>query len=138
VSTRKEAANKRVVWRIYHEVLNQEAYHLIPELFSPGVIDHRRLPGLASGLDNILAGARLNRTAFPDLVFTVDDLAAEGSLVFARWTMRGTHRGEYLGRPPTGRAVEWCGVTQFRLVDGRVAERWLYADDAALLALIAS
>jgi len=126
--------NKQAVRRIYTEVLNQSALHLAPELFDPSLVDHRRPPGSATGLANILDGARINRTAFPDLVFTVEDLAAEADLVFARWTMRGTHRGEYHGRAATGRAVLWQGITAFRLRDGRVVERWLYADDDALLA----
>lgn len=125
-------ANTRTVRRIYEEVLNTGAFDLAGELFGPQVVDHRRLPGDPGGLTNILKGAQLNRAAFPDLQFTLDVVMADGDLVFVRWTMRGTHQGEFMGRPPTGRPVEWRGITQFRLANGRVVERWLYADDLAL------
>lgn len=122
------AANKAVVVRIYHELLSQEAYHLAPEVFAPDVIDHRTFPGRASGFENILEGARVNRIAFPDLAFTIDHLTAADDLVLAHWVMHGTHLGDYPGHPAMGRPVVWRGITQFRLAAGRVVERWLYAD----------
>lgn len=128
-----EAANEAVVRRIYAEVLNGQHAEVVPDLFDPAVVDHRAFPGMPTGLQNILEGARLNRKAFPDLEFTLQDVVAGGDLVFAHWRMAGTHRGTFQGRPATGAAIEWRGITQFRLSDGRVAERWLYADDAGLL-----
>ena len=125
--------NTRTIRRIYEEVLNSGAFDLAAELFDPQVVDHRRLPGEPSGLANILKGAQLNRAAFPDLKFALDAVVADEDLVFVRWTMRGTHQGEFMGRPPTGHPVEWHGITQFRLARGLVMERWLYADDLALL-----
>lgn len=126
------AANRAAVYRLYQELLNQGAFHRAGEFFQPDVIDHRRLPGRSRGIDNILEGAGLLRAAFPDLAFTVEDLLAGEDIVMARWSMRGTHLGEFMGRAPTGRDVEWRGITAFRLRDGKVVERWLYADDAAL------
>ena len=127
------ARNKAVVLRIYDEVLNRRFLHVVPELFGLAVVDHCRYPGAGAGLENIIEGARLRRSAFPDLTFSVDDLVAEREMVTARWVMRGTHQGEFMGCVPTGRAVEWRGITQFRLHNGRVVERWLYSDDADLI-----
>jgi steroid delta-isomerase-like uncharacterized protein len=65
--------------------------------------------------------ANLHR-ALPDLVVTVEDEVAEGDRVALRWTMRGTHRGECFGNPPTGKIVAWSGLTIYRFAEGKVTE----------------
>jgi ketosteroid isomerase-like protein len=53
---------------------------------------------------------------------TIDEMIAEGDRVVVRWTFRGTHQGEYLGVPPTGREATFSGINIFRIEDGRIAE----------------
>jgi steroid delta-isomerase-like uncharacterized protein len=67
--------------------------------------------------------------AFPDIQITVDDEIAEGDRVVCRWTVTGTHQGEFMGIPPAGKAVTRAGVAIYRLVNGKIAENWLFADD---------
>jgi hypothetical protein len=67
--------------------------------------------------------ARLYR-AFPDLQTTVVDLIAEGDKVVERETVTGTHQGEYMGLPATGRAVAYNDIFVMWLVNGRIAEIW--------------
>ena len=62
--------------------------------------------------------------AFPDLVVTVEDQIAEGDRVVTRWTARGTHGGEFLGIPPTGKEFTFKGVDIVRIVDGKIVEGW--------------
>lgn len=82
--------------------------------------------GLRLFLEQLLAG-------LPDLRVTIDDTVAEGDRVAVRMTYRGTHRGELLRTAPTGRAIEWDGLTIRRLgADGRTVERWIRNDVAAL------
>ncbi|MSQ14359.1 MAG: ester cyclase [Dehalococcoidia bacterium] len=126
-------ANKAIVLQIYERILTHGELQLAGEVFAPDIVDHRKFPGLANGLENVLAGARVNREAFPDMRFTVEALVAEEDLVMARWVMHGTFLGEFMGRQPTGTSVEWRGITQFRLTNGKVVERWLYADELQLL-----
>lgn len=71
--------------------------------------------------------------AFPDLVVTVVDEVAEGDRVALRWTMRGTHSGDFFGNPPTGKAIAWSGLTIYRLVNGKVAEEIGEEDALGLL-----
>jgi predicted ester cyclase len=63
------------------------------------------------------------RAGFPDVRFASEDLIAEGDTVWARWTLQGTHLGEFLGDPPTGKAicVEDC-FNSLRVADGRLAD----------------
>ena len=62
------------------------------------------------------------RQTYPDLQLRVEQQIAEGEWVVTRVTMRGTHRGEWLGMAPTGEAVEMCAVNVDRVVDGKIVE----------------
>ena len=61
---------------------------------------------------------------FPDFGFTVEDLFRADDRVAARVTVRGTHEGEFMGRPPTGKRFAVTSVGIFRIADGRIAEHW--------------
>lgn len=75
----------------------------------------------------------LYRAAFPDLRFTIEHLVAEGDLVVAHLTVRGTHRGELLGIPPTGTPITLAAMELYRIRDGKVAEQWVALDALGLL-----
>lgn len=64
------------------------------------------------------------RTAYPDLQFTVEDLLAEEDKVTIRWNFSGTRTGELLGQPPTGQPYAEHAIVIFRLVGGKIVERW--------------
>ena len=68
------------------------------------------------------------RAAFPDLHVTIDDLVAEGEMVAVRATMTGTHQGELMGMPPTGKQVNFQFISIEHLRGGKVVERWEQAD----------
>jgi predicted ester cyclase len=59
------------------------------------------------------------RRGFPDVVSTIEDLIAEGDKMVARWRARATHRGEYVDVPPTGRVVEFTGISVYRIERAR-------------------
>jgi predicted ester cyclase len=71
--------------------------------------------------------ARLHRV-FGDLHVTIEDLIEEGDMVVSRNSVTGTHRGEYMGLPPTGKAVTYNEIFIFRFANGRVAETWGVVD----------
>jgi predicted ester cyclase len=73
------------------------------------------------------------RRGFPDVVSTIEDLIAEGDKVVARWRSRATHRGEYMGIPPTGKEVEFTGISVYRMEGGRIAVSWNSEDQLGLL-----
>lgn len=77
------------------------------------------------------------RTAFPDLVLTVDVVVAQGDVVAAEWTWAGTNTGPVVLRggarvPPTGRRVELKGMELAYLRGGKIAEYHMYWDSAAI------
>jgi predicted ester cyclase len=73
------------------------------------------------------------REGFPDVVSTVEDLIAEGDKVVARWRCRATHRGEYMGIAPTGKEVEFTGISIYRIEAGKIAESWNVEDKLSLM-----
>ena len=73
------------------------------------------------------------RQGFPDVVSTIEDLIAEGDKVVARWTSRATHKGEYMGVPPTGKEVEFTGISVYRIEGGKIAESWNAEDELGLM-----
>ena len=74
--------------------------------------------------------------SFPDSRITVDSCVAEGDSVVTRWTLTGTHQGEFQGIPPTGRQVVFTGIEYNRVSGGRFAEHWSMFDNVALLRVI--
>ena len=73
------------------------------------------------------------RRGFPDVISTIEDLIAEGDKVVARWRSRATHQGEYMGIPPTGKEVEFTGISFYRIEGGKIAESWTVEDQLGLM-----
>lgn len=78
-------------------------------------------------------GAELIRRAFPDLEAHIQDIFAAQDRVAVRLTFRGTHSGEFLGVPATGRSVEYVSHEFYRVADGLIAEEWICSDTATLM-----
>lgn len=68
------------------------------------------------------------RTAFPDLKFTIEHLFGEEDKIVVHVVGPGTHRGEFMGIPATGKKVILRGTTILRLANGKVVERWNITD----------
>jgi len=87
-----------------------------------------------AGEEDLLADETLRqreqafRTAFPDAQVTAEVVVADGELVSAHLTGRGTHLGTFQGCPPTGR--EWTAscTAIYRVASGRIAEAWINWD----------
>jgi predicted ester cyclase len=73
------------------------------------------------------------RRGFPNVVSTVEDLLAEGDKVVARWRSRATHKGDYMGIPPTGNEVEFTGISFYRIEGDKIAESWNVEDQFGLM-----
>ena len=73
------------------------------------------------------------RRGFPDVVSTIEDLIAEGDKVVARWRSRATHRGDYMGMPPSGKEVQIMGISVYRIEEGKIAESWTVEDQFGLM-----
>jgi steroid delta-isomerase-like uncharacterized protein len=72
-------------------------------------------------------------TAFPDLHITIEDMIAEGDTVVVRTTFHGTHKGDLMSIPPTGKQATTTGISIFRVANGKALEHWANSDDLGLL-----
>jgi predicted ester cyclase len=73
------------------------------------------------------------RRGFPDVTSTIEDLIAEGDKVVARWRSWATHRGDYMGIAPSGKEVEFTGISFYRIEGGKIAESWSVEDQFGLM-----
>lgn len=126
--------HKAIVRRLYETAFNHAGdLSIIDEFIAGDFVDHSGPPGLPPGREGFKQLVGMWRRAVPDLWITVDDVVAEGDEVAVAWTAGGTHQGELMGNPPTGRTGKMTGVTFNRLADGRIVERWGNSDDLGLL-----
>jgi steroid delta-isomerase-like uncharacterized protein len=121
-----ERENAALVRRWFEEVWNQGRAEVIDELFAPDGVAHglggdgADLPG-PEGFKKFHAHFR---QAFPDLRIELEEVMTSEDRTIVRFRCRGTHQGELLGIPPTGRTVDFTGITITRWRDGQVAEGW--------------
>jgi steroid delta-isomerase-like uncharacterized protein len=126
--------NKAIVRRFVEEVWNKGNLGIIDEMFSPDWVEHDPdRPEELRGLGDAKRRVEEVRNAFPDLHVTLEDLIAEGDKVVSRWTARGTHQGELLGIPPTGRQVEFTGMRIQRISGGKLVETWHQPDTLGMM-----
>ena len=120
--------NKTIARRITEEIWGSGNLALIDDLFAPNNVDHNPMPGLAPSREGLKQGVTMMHAAFPDLHTQVDGLIAEGNKVVARFSGRGTQKGELMGIPPTGKEVTVAGIQICRIADGKVVEDWSELD----------
>ena len=131
MSTDQATRNKATLTR-FQDALSSGDWDLasktIDDVVEPDALIRTPLPIEATGAELLKeVFARLHR-AFPDLHVAVEDLIAEGDKVVARNTVTGTHQGEYMGLPPTGKSITYNEIFIVRLADGRIAETWGIVD----------
>jgi predicted ester cyclase len=73
------------------------------------------------------------RSGFPDIRFHLEALVSEGDMVVARTVTEGTHTGEFMGHPATGRSFRTIGIEMFRVREGKLAEQWGVFDTLGML-----
>jgi steroid delta-isomerase-like uncharacterized protein len=117
--------NKDLVRRLVLEVDNQMNPEAADRFVVPDVVDHS---GTVSGRDGLKQALRLFASAFPDWYTTIEDLIAEGDQVVMRGVASGTHRGVFMGIPPTGKQVTVPGIHIWRIKDGKIVEHWGESD----------
>jgi steroid delta-isomerase-like uncharacterized protein len=119
-----EDRNKALLHRFYEELWTKGNMEAIPELLAEDFVDHHPLPGAPPGREGLAALVTMWRTAFPDMRETCEDLIAEGDKVVGHFTMSGTHGGEFMGVPPTGRRVTMSRIDIVRVAGGKITEFW--------------
>jgi steroid delta-isomerase-like uncharacterized protein len=121
--------NKKIIRRSFEELFTQGQLDVADEVFATSYVGHDpTLPRDLHGPEEFKQFVRTYRAAFPDLVLTVEDQIAEGDRVVTRFTARGTHRGDLMGIPPTGKKVTVTGISIDRVANGKSVESWTNYD----------
>jgi steroid delta-isomerase-like uncharacterized protein len=125
--------NTALVERFFEEVWNKGNLDLVDELFTPDFEEHNAPPGAMRGHKGYKASVNMFRSAFPDIKFSLDQVLAEDHRVALRLTGRGTHKGNFMGIPPSGKQVTFSGMTFIHIKDGKFSDRWGISDMPGLL-----
>lgn len=120
--------NKAISHRFNEEVKNKHNLSAIDELLSPDFVNYSDIPGFASTREGIKDFFAYFTHAFPDLTCTINDTIAEGNKVVDYFTFEGTHQGEFMGLPASGKRIKYNGMHIFSIEQGQITGHWNVLD----------
>lgn len=134
MTTDRITHNKKLVETFIEELFSQGDLEAVDRHLAPTFVNHDPpFPGAPDGPEGMRQAAAMFRQGVPDWRSKVEQLVAEGDIVVERFTARGTHRGDLMGVPATGKEIVLAGVNIFRVDGDRIVERWGRLDDLGLL-----
>jgi steroid delta-isomerase-like uncharacterized protein len=101
--------------------------------FSRDLNDHALPPGVPEGFAGRKMFYSALLAAFPDMHVRIEDVFAEGDKLVTRWFAHGTHNGDMMGIPPTGKQISVGGIAIDRFENGQSVEHWEIFDQAGLM-----
>jgi steroid delta-isomerase-like uncharacterized protein len=125
--------NATVVRRFVDEVITQGQIDSAAQFVWEDVVEQVPFPGQGPGLEGLKDVLRSMRTGFPNIVFAIQEQVCEGDTVASRFEWTGTHKGDFLGIPATGRPVAVWGFVFDRLEQGRIKETRILMDTLGLM-----
>lgn len=120
----------------YNEAINNNHVDVLDDIYVPHYVNHAAPFGLKNdveGLKHLLLGFA---KGIPDQHIVADHLFFHEDLIVARWTLTGTHTGDFFGVPATGKPITMTGIDIERLEGEKIAEHWGAEDMLALLTQI--
>jgi len=132
VSTMSTEDNKALARRGFEETLNQRNLIVLDELHVPDFVYHAASRTI-QGREPFKHFLSMLITAFPDVHVTIEDMIGEGDRVVIRYTYRGTHKGDLMGIPPTGKQATITGILIGRFEDGKFLEGWIEFDALGMM-----
>lgn len=119
--------------RLFYAFWNTGEAKYAQAAVAPSFFDNTLPKGRPQGTSGLLSASRNFRTAVPDLHCTIDDLLVVGDKVVARLTFTGTHKGGFMGKPASGKQVNFLAIDILHMKDGRIVENWHLEDNLTLL-----
>ena len=126
-------ANLAATQRWGAEVASAGKYDVLDEILSPNFIDHDPAPDQGPGIEGLKGFFREMRSAFPDLKAEPVEVVGTEAHVAMRYTLSGTHQGEFQGVPPTGKSFKVAALQMARFDDGRCIEHWGSTDELGMM-----
>ena len=128
-----EQENKALVQRMADEIFNKKNVDALGDFMAEDMLDHNPPPIDKPGLEGLKEMFRMYFSAFPDLNIHVDDMIAEGDKVVMRATSTGTHQGDFMGIPATGKKVSFGEIHVVRIAGGKMVEHWGIEDQMGMM-----
>jgi steroid delta-isomerase-like uncharacterized protein len=125
--------NKAVISTFVEEVINQGQLDRADDLVAVDFVEVDPFPGQQQGREGLKEVINAFRTAFPDIHWVIEEMVGEGDKVFSRFTWHGTHRGEFIGVPATGKQITVKGMVVDRVVAGKMAESQILMDGLSMM-----
>jgi steroid delta-isomerase-like uncharacterized protein len=126
--------DKALIGRFIEEIFNRGNMSAADEILAPNFVEHEVLPpGIPDGREGVIVMTSMLRSAFPDFKATIEDTLAEGDKVVIRMTWSGTHKGEFMGIPATGKRVSIGVIDIIRVAGGKLVEHWGQMDSMGLM-----
>jgi steroid delta-isomerase-like uncharacterized protein len=126
--------NKELVRQLVEEVFNRGNVSQADKFLAPDFAEREELPpGIPRDREGVKQLTAMFRSAFPDFKATIDDMIAEGDKVVIRQTWSGTHMGEFMGIPATGKRVSFGVIDIIRIADGKFVEHWGQMDSMGMM-----
>jgi len=119
--------NEIVMRRFVEEVINAGRYSALPDLVHPNYV-YRSPEQELRGADALKDLFTAYRAGLPDLNTSIDDLVVSGNKVVISITLTGTHEGDLMGIPATGKQLKIHGMVLSRFEDGKIIEEWEILD----------
>ena len=119
--------------RFCEKALNQQNLAEFDQFFGPTLVDHALPPNLPPNRDGRKMFISVIFAAFPDFRVLIEDMVAEGDKLVTRWSATGTHQGEMMGIPPTGKSVTVTGIAIDRFEEGQSVKHWEVFDQMGLM-----
>ena len=117
-------ALKAIVRRNTEQVQGQGDFALFDELFADDFVDHTPQPGTTPDKAGVRVLYNRLRDAFPDFRPEIHWQTVDGDIVTTYKIYHGTHRGDFLGVSPTGKAIHFETVDAMRVRDGKITDHW--------------
>jgi steroid delta-isomerase-like uncharacterized protein len=124
--------NKATIRRVFDDVVNSNSLAAAAELVGPAYVNHG-VPVPAKGPEALRLAVGMFRAAFPDIKVTLEHVVAEGDRVATHGYFTGTHKGDFNGIPPTGKAIKVAYIDLWRLENGKATENWVQMDMVGLM-----
>ena len=126
-------ANLAAIERWGAEVASAGRYDVLDEILAPNFVDHDPAPDQGPGVEGLKGFFQTMRSAFPDLKAEPVEVVGTDTHVAMRYTISGTHQGEFQGAAPTGKSFKVSALQLARFEDGRCVERWGSTDELGML-----
>jgi len=125
--------NLTLVRRFVEEFQTRHNLAAVDDYMSPDFVDHSAPPGLPPDREGVKMQFTMFFTALPDLQAIIHDQVADEHKVVTRKTLRGTHQGDLMGIPPTGKTVDIEVIDILAVKDGKITDHWNLVDQLGLL-----